>query len=98
VVLKCAKHDLPCVVAAHAKYGLQVEVFVCEVIWRVNNSRKPTIFYDVLYHLNVVFLQHVFEALKSIFSNTKTMRTKCAKTHSISAAQIKELKEKFLMV
>jgi hypothetical protein len=78
--------------------GVQVEIFAREVFWRVNNSRKPAIFCDVLYHLNVMFLQRVFEALKSVFSNAKTTRTGCTKIHFVSAAQIKELGEIFLMV
>jgi hypothetical protein len=72
VVLRCVKHDLPRVVVAHGKYGLKVEIYAREVVWRVNNSRKPATFCDVLYHLNVIFLQRIFEALKSVFSNAKT--------------------------
>jgi hypothetical protein len=59
--------------------GLQVEICVREVVWRVNNNRKPVIFCDVLYHLNVIFLQRVFEGLKSVFSNSKTTRQRCTK-------------------
>jgi hypothetical protein len=57
--------------------GLQIEICACGFVWRVNNSRKPEIFCDILYHLNVIFLQHVFEGLKSIFSNSKTMIQRC---------------------
>jgi hypothetical protein len=78
--------------------GVQVEICVREVIWMVNNNRKPMNFCDILYHLNVIFLQCVFEALKSVFSYSKTTRTECTKVHSVSAAQIKELGEIFLMV
>jgi hypothetical protein len=69
--------------------GLQVEICACEVIWKVNNNRKPMIFCDVLYHLNVIFLQRVFEGLKSIFSNSKTTRQRCTKGTLVSAAQMK---------
>jgi hypothetical protein len=31
--------------------------------FKVNNRRKSTIFYDVLYHLNAIFLQCVYEGL-----------------------------------
>jgi hypothetical protein len=59
--------------------GLQIEICACGFVWRVNNSRKLEIFCNVLYHLNVIFLQHVFEGLKSIFSNSKTMIQRCTK-------------------
>jgi hypothetical protein len=29
---RCAKHDLPCVVSAQGKYGLQVEICAREVV------------------------------------------------------------------
>jgi hypothetical protein len=58
---------------------LQVEFCAREAIWKVNNIRKPMIFYDVLYHLNVIFLQRVFEGLKSVDSNSKTTRQRCTK-------------------
>jgi hypothetical protein len=80
---RCAKHDLPCDVVVHGKYGLQFEICAREVIWRVNNSRKSVIFYDVLYHLNVIFLQRVFEGLKSIFSNAKP-REQSVMRHTVS--------------
>jgi hypothetical protein len=78
--------------------GVQVEICAREVVWRVNNNRKPTNFCDILYCLNVIFLQCVFEALNNVFSYSKTMRTECTKVHFVSAAQIKELGERFLMV
>jgi hypothetical protein len=40
--------------------GVQVEIFVCKVVWMANKSVKPMIFYDILYCLNVIFLQRVF--------------------------------------
>jgi hypothetical protein len=40
--------------------GVQVEMFAHEVIWMVNNIKKTTNFRDILYHLNVIFLQLVF--------------------------------------
>jgi hypothetical protein len=40
--------------------GVHVEIFSCEVIWRVNNNGKLTNFHDILYALNVIFLQHDF--------------------------------------
>jgi hypothetical protein len=61
--------------------GVQVETCVCEVIWRVNNDRKLVIFCDVLYHLNIIFLQHVFEALKRVFSYSKSIRKNCMYFH-----------------
>jgi hypothetical protein len=45
-----------------------------------------------------IFLQRVFEALKSIFRYSKTTRTECVKAHFVSIVQIKELGEIFLMV
>jgi hypothetical protein len=57
--------------------GVQVENCAFKVIWRVNNNRKPTIFCDVLYYLNAIFLQRIFEALKSIFRYSKTTRIDC---------------------
>jgi hypothetical protein len=48
--------------------GALIEICACEVVWRMNNSRKSTIFCDVLYHLNVIFLQCFFEGLKIFFS------------------------------
>jgi hypothetical protein len=36
--------------------GLQVEICAREVVWRVNNMRKPMIFYDDLDHLNIIVL------------------------------------------
>jgi hypothetical protein len=51
--------------------GVQVEICAREVIRRENNNKKPTIFCDVLYHLNVIFLQRVFEALKSVLGTRK---------------------------
>jgi hypothetical protein len=47
--------------------GVQVEICVHEFAWSVNNNIKPTIFCDVLYDLNVIFFQRVFEALKNVF-------------------------------
>jgi hypothetical protein len=64
---RCVEHNLPCGVAANSKYMCTVEICARKVIWRVNNNKKPMIFRDVLYHLNVIFLQHVFEALESVF-------------------------------
>jgi hypothetical protein len=64
----------------------------------VNNNEKPMNLRDILYCLNVIFLQCVFEGLNSVFSYSKTIRTECAKAHYVSAAQIKELGESFLMV
>jgi hypothetical protein len=78
--------------------GVQVEICAHKVILMVNNSRKPVIFCDVLYHLNVIFLQRIFEGLNNVFSYSKTTRTKCAKAHYVSETQIKELGESFLMV
>jgi hypothetical protein len=49
------------------------------------------IFYDVLYHLNVIFLQRIFEALNNISSYSKTTRIECAKAHYVFVSQIKEL-------
>jgi hypothetical protein len=98
VVLKCTKHDLPWVVATHGTYGLQVEICVQEFVWRGNNNRKPKNFRDILYYLKVIFFATCFEALKSVFSYSKTTRRKYAKIHFISASQIKELEERFLMV
>jgi hypothetical protein len=78
--------------------GLQFEICARGVVWKVNNSIKPVIFCDILYHLNVIFLQRVFEGLKSVFSNSKTTRQRCTEGTVVSAAQMKELKEIFLMV
>jgi hypothetical protein len=58
---------------------VQVEICSCEVVWRVNNSRKSAILYNILYHFNVIFLQRIFEGLKSVFSKSKTTRQKCTK-------------------
>jgi hypothetical protein len=78
--------------------GVQVEICAREVVGRVNNNKKVGIFCDVLYHLNVIFLQCIFEGLKSVFRNAKTTRIDCTRVHSVFAAQIKYLKEIFLMV
>jgi hypothetical protein len=78
--------------------GVQVEICAREVVWMMNNNEKPTKFRDILYYLNVIFLQRVFEALKSIFSYSKIMRLEFTKVHSIFVSQIKELREIFLMV
>jgi hypothetical protein len=75
--------------------GAQIEICVHEVVWRVKNNRKPKNFRDVLYRLNVTFLQCIFDSLKSIFSNSKkkkkNTRTECDKAHFVFASQIKEL-------
>ena len=62
------------------------------------NNVKLANFCDILYSLNVIFLQYVFEDLNNVFKYSKATRTKCKKTHSFYAAQIKEIKEIFLMV
>jgi hypothetical protein len=59
--------------------GVQIEICECKVVWRVNNSGKPMNFHDFLYCLNVIFLQCVFEAPKSVFSYSKSTRTECTK-------------------
>jgi hypothetical protein len=78
--------------------GAQIGICARKVVWRVNNNKKPVIFCDILYHLNDIFLQRVFEALKRIFSNAETTRKDGAKAHPISTSQIKYLGEIFLMV
>jgi hypothetical protein len=40
--------------------GVQGEICVCEFVCRVNKSGKPTNLDDILYWLNVIFLQRVF--------------------------------------
>jgi hypothetical protein len=55
-------------------------------------------FHGILYYLNVIFLQRVFEALKSIFRYSKTKRIDYIKAHFVYVSQIKELGESFLMV
>ena len=55
-------------------------------------------FYDILYCLKVIFFQRVFEALNNVFSYSKTPRTKCTKIHYVSATQMKDIRETFLMV
>ena len=65
--------------------GVYVEIRARKFIWRVNNNGKPVNFRNILYSLNVIFLQRIIEALKRIFSNSKTG----------SAPQIKELGERF---
>jgi hypothetical protein len=57
--------------------GLQVEICVCKFIWKANNNIKLVIFCDILYHLNVILLQHVFGGLKSVFINSKATRQRC---------------------
>jgi hypothetical protein len=47
--------------------GVQVEICALEVVWMVNDDEKPKNFCDILYCLNAIFLQRVFEALKSVF-------------------------------
>jgi hypothetical protein len=70
------------VVFLHMLYmSVQVEFCVHEVLWRVNNNRKPMKFRDILYYLNAIFLQRVFEALNNVFKYSKTMRTECTKVH-----------------
>jgi hypothetical protein len=64
--------------------GVQVEICAREIVLRVNNNRKPTIFCDVLYPLNVIFLQHVFEALKSVFRYSKIARIYSMPRHTLS--------------
>jgi hypothetical protein len=78
--------------------GVQVEMFAHEVVWMVNNIKKTTNFHDILYHLNVIFLQLVFEGLNSVFRYSKTTKKNCNKVYYVSAAQIKYLGESFLMV
>jgi hypothetical protein len=85
------------VVLLHMLYmGLHDEICACEVIWMVDNNRKPTIFCDVLYHLNVIFLHRGFEVLKRIFNNAKTTRTKCTKVHSICLYSSNEIAQRDL--
>jgi hypothetical protein len=78
--------------------GLQIEICAREVVWMVNNSKKLVNFRDILHCLDVIFLQRVFEALNRVFSYSKTTRTYCTKLHYVSATQIKEPRESFLMV
>jgi hypothetical protein len=78
--------------------GVHFQICVCEVVWMVYNNRKPVNFCDILYCLKVIFLQRVFEALNNVFSYSKTMRTECTKVHFVSAAQMKDPRERFLMV
>jgi hypothetical protein len=78
--------------------SVQIEICAREVTWRMNNNGKPTNFHDILYCLNVIFLQCVFEGLNNVFSYSKTRTTKCTKALFISATQIKYLGESFLMV
>jgi hypothetical protein len=78
--------------------GVPVEFCVREFVWRENHNIKRVIFYDILYHLNIIFLQHVFEALNNFFSYSKTTRKECTKVHSIFTTHIKELENIFLMV
>jgi hypothetical protein len=78
--------------------GVHFQIGACEVVWMVYHNRKPVIFCDILYCLKVIFLQCVFEALNNVFSYSKTTRTECTKVYSISVAQMKELRESFLMV
>jgi hypothetical protein len=78
--------------------GVHIEICACEVVWRVKNSGKPAKFRDILYYLNVIFLQRIFEDLKSIFSNERTTIIECTKVHFLFASQIKDIEESFLMV
>jgi hypothetical protein len=36
--------------------GVNIEICVREIVWRVNNNEKPTKFRDILYYLNAIFL------------------------------------------
>jgi hypothetical protein len=79
--------------------GVQVEICARESHLDGEQQQKTNEFLrHFIYHLNVIFLQRVFEALNSVFSYSKTTRTECTKVHFVSAAQIKELREIFLMV
>jgi hypothetical protein len=69
---RCVEHALPYGVVAHAKYGCNVQICACEVVWMVYNNRKLVNFCDILYCLKVIFLQCVFEALNNVFSYSKT--------------------------
>jgi hypothetical protein len=77
---------------------VQVEICARKFVWRVNKIIKPMIFCDILYHLNAIFLQCVFEVLKCIFRYLKTKRIECYKERYIFSSQIKELRDIFLMV
>jgi hypothetical protein len=57
--------------------GVNVQICAREVVWVVYNSRKLVNFCDILYCLKVIFLQHGLEALNSVFSYSKTLRTEC---------------------
>jgi hypothetical protein len=78
--------------------GVHFQICAHKVVWMVYNSRKPVNFCDILYCLKVIFLQRIFEALNNVFSYSKTMRIMCTKEHYLSATQMKEPEEKFLMV
>jgi hypothetical protein len=78
--------------------GVHVQICVHEVIWMVYNSRKLVNLCDILYCLKVIFLQRIFEALNNVFSYSKTSRTYSTKVHFVSTSQMKEPRERFLML
>jgi hypothetical protein len=51
--------------------GVNFQIVAHEVICMVYNRRKPVNFYDIVYYLQVNFLQHVFKALNNIFKYSK---------------------------
>jgi hypothetical protein len=44
VVFKCTKHDLPCVVFGHGKYGLEVAILCARSFLKGEQQRKTSEF------------------------------------------------------
>jgi hypothetical protein len=61
--------------------GAHIEICAHEFVGRMNNNRKLVNFHDILYCLNIIFLQCVFEALNSVFSYSKTTIIVYTKVH-----------------
>jgi hypothetical protein len=70
--------------------GAYIEIFACQVVSRVNKNRKLVKFRDILYYLNVIFLQRVFEARKRVFSMSKTLKKCYRKGCQIFATHMEE--------
>jgi hypothetical protein len=69
--------------------GVHVQIFAREVVWMVYKKKQLVNFCDILYFLKVIFLQRVFEALNSVFSYSKTLRTEYTKVHYVFVYKIK---------